>query len=126
MSAARPLPRDHFVPAAPTPRPRLRVIRSVPRPPLPPFIAVVAGLLLIGLVGLLSLNTVLARSSFTVAELSTEVAGLEEQQAALAEEVAVLESPTELARRAARLGMVAGGPPVFIDPATPAAQAPKQ
>jgi cell division protein FtsB len=83
----------------------------------------VAALLLIGLVGLLGLNTVLARSSFTVTELAADVASLEEQQAALAEEVAVLESPTELARRAAQLGMVPGGAPVFIDPATP--QAPK-
>jgi len=77
-----------------------------------------AGLLAVGLLGLLALNTVLSQGSFTTSDLSHKQDALAEQEQALQQEVARLQSPQQLASAAAALGMVGTHNPVFIDTRT--------
>ncbi|MCX9190767.1 cell division protein FtsL [Carbonactinospora thermoautotrophica] len=97
-------------------RPRLRVVppRRV-RPAKTPFVLLVLGLLAVGLIALLSLNTALARDSFTRQQLETRSQELAEREQALRQELARLQSPAVLAQRAAEFGMVPGGNPAFLD-----------
>ncbi len=78
------------------------------------FIALVVSLLVAGLVGLLVLNTVLARDAFTLHSLKTEDRVLTDREQALQREVEALRSPQSLAVQALALGMVQGGPPAFL------------
>ena len=77
-----------------------------PRPARAPFVLLVLGLLLAGMVGLLLLNTALAEGSFVVHELKQRATVLADDEATLEQEVAVAASPAELAARAEELGMV--------------------
>jgi hypothetical protein len=96
-------------------RPRLTVVPQARlRPARAPFILLVLGLLLAGMVSLLLLNTALAEGSFVVQELQQRATELADDEATLAQEVAVAESPAELAARAADLGMVATTSPAFL------------
>lgn len=79
-----------------------------------PFIATVVSLLVGGLVGLLVLNTVLARDAFALHSLKVEARVLTDREQALQREVEALRSPQSLAAQAVGLGMVQGGPPAFL------------
>jgi hypothetical protein len=96
-------------------RPRLTVVPPPrTRPARAPFVLLVLGLLLGGMVALLLLNTALAEGSFVVQELQQRASELADDEATLAQEVAVAESPAELAARAADLGMVPMTGPAFL------------
>ncbi len=90
--------------------------RAAARGPLrrSPFVAVVVSLLAAGLLGLLVLNTALAQDAFRLHTLKQESRALEDREEALRREVEALQSPSELAGRAAELGMVPAGPPAFL------------
>ena len=96
-------------------RPQLREV-----PPRPAragrglFFAVVGGVLTLGLVALLGINTLLAQGSFTVHDLEAEVAELGARESALQEEVADLAAPRRLAEKARSLGMVQAENPAFL------------
>jgi cell division protein FtsB len=105
-------------PAEPAAVAPLRLVPAAAQVSLTPFLAVIGLLLVIGLAGLLVVNTALARNSFAVTELRSEVARLEVQRTELAAELARLESPDELARRAQQLGMVPGEVPQALIPRT--------
>ena len=110
-----PLGRKLAQPSRSPARPRLTVVpQPRPRPARAPFILLVLGLLLAGMVSLLLLNTALAEGSFVVQELQQRATELADDEATLAQEVAVAESPAELAARAADLGMVATTSPAFL------------
>lgn len=79
-----------------------------------PFVAVVVALLGAGLLGLLALNTVLAEGAFRLHSLEQEARDLATREQVLQREVELLRAPGSLARRAADLGMVPGGPPVSL------------
>ncbi|MGI8536704.1 MAG: hypothetical protein ACR2K2_09440 [Mycobacteriales bacterium] len=79
-----------------------------------PFVAMVVSLLVAGLLGLLMLNTVLARDAFTLYGLKVENRGLTDREQALQREVESLRSPQNLAAQAESLGMVPAGPPAFL------------
>ncbi|MBK5308059.1 MAG: hypothetical protein JJD92_15345 [Frankiaceae bacterium] len=79
-----------------------------------PFIAVVVGILAVGLLLLLLLNTVLAQDAFRLHSLQVQGRQLADQEQALQREVERLQSPASLANRAGALGMVPGGPPAFL------------
>lgn len=125
MSAtARPLEPD-FEPdlaATPTPsaperaRPNLRLVS-----PLRPerasrgvFALIVAGLLGLGLVAMLIINTQLAQGAFVVSDLNQQLQQLQEQEAVLNEEVATVAAPSALSGRARALGMIPSQTPVFL------------
>lgn len=95
-------------PARPTPR-RRPTLRSVPRPrgrlARMPFLMVLAGILAVGMVGLLLLNTTLQNQAFQASELKRTAAEMNYQQGELESAVAKADSVSELSRRASQLGM---------------------
>jgi len=109
-SAVRPVrqpaspPRRHMRPAP--------VSRG--RAPRAPFVMVVILLLVAGLGGLLLLNVLLAQGSFTVQDLTRQVADLSDREQALQQRVAALDSPKRLARQASAMGMVPVVNPAFL------------
>ncbi|MDH4159141.1 MAG: cell division protein FtsL [Actinomycetota bacterium] len=76
--------------------------------------AVVLTLLVVGLGGLLVLNTVLAEGAFRVHDLEAKVAVLADQEQALQQQVAGLAAPARLMQRARALGMVPMSGPAFL------------
>lgn len=82
--------------------------------PRAPFVAVVVAVLAAGLLGLLVLNTVLAKDSFALHTLTTEGRALADREQTLSREVESLRSPQALAEAAEALNMVQAGPPAFL------------
>jgi hypothetical protein len=79
-----------------------------------PFVAAVVGILAVGLLALLLLNTVLAQDAFRLHVLQLQGRVLADQEQGLQRDVERLQSPQSLAARATALGMVPGGPPAFL------------
>jgi hypothetical protein len=100
---------------APASRPPLRVVppRAI-RPARTPFVLLVTGLLSLGLIALLLLNTALAEGSFTLSALQRDQAVLAGRAQALEQDLARLQAPQRLADQARALGMVPAGNPVFL------------
>jgi hypothetical protein len=94
--------------------PRLVLVPSLQRRSRVPFALVVLFVISAGLIGLLLLNTVLAQNAFVLFRLQQKAAALDGQEQQLSEAVARADAPTELASRAASLGMVPGGDPLFL------------
>ena len=82
------------------------------------FALFVGAVLVLGLLGLLALNTLLAQGAFATSDLTRQQSVLADQREALQQEVAVLESSEQLAAAAKQLGMVGTKNPVFLDPGT--------
>ena len=96
-------------------RPALRLVAAVRTDaPRAPFVAVVVCLLVAGLLGLLVLNTVLAKDAFTLHTITLDSRTLADREQTLSREVEDLRSPQALADRAAQFGMVQAGPPAFL------------
>ncbi len=97
-------------------RARLTVVpRARSTAPRAPFVAVVVGLLLAGVVGLLMFNTSMQQSSFAAAELEEHDARLRAQRQELQMDLDRLRDPQRVAEQAQRLGMVPMLTPVFLD-----------
>lgn len=79
------------------------------------FAIVVTGLLALGLIGMLVINTSLAQGAFVVTELQRDLQLATEQEQALAEEIAALGGPVALEQSARSLGMIPNGNPAFVD-----------
>ena len=79
-----------------------------------PFLAAVVSLLVGGLLGLLVLNTVLARDAFALHNLKVEDRVLTDREQGLQREVEALRSPQNLAAKATQMGMIQAGPPGFL------------
>lgn len=115
-AAARPSSARPAGLRSPNRRPRLRLVPPpVRRAPRAPFVAVIIVLLASGLVGLLILNTQRAQDAFTYAKLKQQNASLHDAEQALQLAVQQDRDPATLASRAAALGMVPGGAPLFVD-----------
>jgi hypothetical protein len=98
------------------PRPSLRLVpRRRTQAPRAPFIAVLVLLLGGGLLGLLTLNTMLAQDAFTLHSLQQQSDELAAREQVLQREVAAREVPAALAARATSLGMVPNEFALFID-----------
>jgi hypothetical protein len=82
------------------------------------FVMLLAVLLGVKLLGLLAVNTLLAQGSFTTSALAAKQDALAEHEQQLQQEVALLQSPQQLAVAAGALGMVGTHNPVFIDTRT--------
>ncbi|MDP1878715.1 MAG: hypothetical protein Q8M17_14295 [Actinomycetota bacterium] len=78
------------------------------------FALVVTGLLVVGMVVILVINTSLAQGAFTISELQSQQAALSQEEQALSEAVAAAGAPQLLEQRARELGMVPTGAPVFL------------
>ncbi len=80
--------------------------------------AVVTGLLGVGMVLILVINTSLAQGAFTISELQAQQSTLTQQEQTLAEAVAAAAAPENLEQQARALGMVPSENPVFLDVTT--------
>lgn len=101
------------------PRPHLTVVpKATTRLRRIPFVFVVVGILALGLIGLLVLNTTLQQGTYAVSNLRDRASALQDRQQHLQVQVAQLQSPQRLAEQALRLGMVDGGSPAFLSLAT--------
>ena len=97
-------------------RPRL-LPKSAPRTRkanLGIFAVVCLGVVTVGLVAMLIVNTMLASGAFTINELQAQKAQLMEQEQQLQEQVAKASSPLLLEEKARGLGMVPQDKPAFI------------
>ena len=80
-----------------------------------PFMLILAGVLVVGLVGLLMLQTRVQEQSFEVRQLQATATQLSYKQAQLEAEVQQKATPAEIARQATALGMVPNPHAVYID-----------
>lgn len=96
-------------------RPPLRLVATRPLTAgRLPFVLLVAGVLAAGLVALLMLHTLAAQDGFRVHDLQRQSAALADTEQQLATALEQAQSPTGLAARAKRLGMVPAGSIAFI------------
>ena len=78
------------------------------------FVAMIMGLLTLGMIVLLLLNTALNQGAFELQNLQQEQQKLSDQEQTLIQTVTEQQSPQVLARRAAALGMLPVTSPVFL------------
>ena len=97
-------------------RPNLRMVS-----PLRPerasrgvFALVVVGMLILGMIVILVINTSLAQGAFTLSELQGRQATLTQQEQALSQSVAGFSAPDNLEKIARAMGMVPSQSPVFL------------
>lgn len=101
--------------AAVTPRPRLRVVAAPEQARARvPFILFCIAIVAAALLGVLLLNTSLARGSFEQSHLRGELAKLSESQQALSSQLEYAASPAQLAAAGLKLGMVPAPPEAFL------------
>ncbi len=118
-------PRQRSMPSEVRPRQRTvtragRSGRSPSAPPVPvaapraPFVALLLGLVVAGIVGLLVLNTAINTRSLTVQQLRDKQATLDAREQQLNRELADRGSPGNLQAAATRMGLVPAGTTAFI------------
>src|ERR1700712_2828384 len=100
-------------------RPVLSLVPTPARARRAPFVALVLGILLAGLLGLLLLNTASAQDAFRLHRLQASAAAAADERQALSDQVNRLTGPAGLATRAQQLGMGPQGPPPFWKPGQP-------
>ncbi len=96
----------HAVPTAPV-GPALRLPRA-------PFVLLLVGIIVVGAVGVLVLNTKINENSFRLGDLKQTQAALSLQEQQLEQQLAVLSDPGNLRAAATRLGLVPAGTPAYI------------
>jgi cell division protein FtsB len=82
--------------------------------PRAPFVALVLAVVVIGVLGILVLNTKINENAFRLADLRDRQATLDRQEQELNQHIADQQSPNSLAAAARRLGLVPSGTPAFI------------
>lgn len=87
-------------------RPRLIVVASPRSAGKAPFVALVGGLLLAGLLSLLMLHTLAAQDSFRQTSLQQRLANLTDDEQRLQQQVQLDSAPSALRQKARALGMV--------------------
>lgn len=75
----------------------------------------ISGILLLGLIGGLIINTSLSQGQFLISQLRADLVTAADLSESLSQEVARLESPELLKERAIQMGMVPGPGAGFID-----------
>jgi hypothetical protein len=106
--------------APPTRRRRPRVTPATVAPPAPmalpraPFLVVVVGLVIAGVLGVLVLNTKINENSFVLDGLQARQQAMDQQEQQLSRDLEEAQSPGNLRAAAKRLGLVPAGTPAFI------------
>jgi hypothetical protein len=113
LAPVRPLPRTSPRRAAPTPR-QLKVVAPPQVQGNGLFLALCVVLLLGGFVGVLMLNTAMAKGSYTMRDLQRRSDQLADTQDALRHSIDGVSGPGPLAQRARALGMVPAATPAFL------------
>jgi hypothetical protein len=105
----------------PRPRPPVDTVDAPVPPPLPislpraPFLALMLSLVVVGVAGVLVLNTRINENAFRLDALRGQQASLDLQEQQLKQNLAELEAPGNLRAAASRLGLVPAGTPAFIN-----------
>jgi hypothetical protein len=95
--------------------PRLRVAPPAPiSVPRAPFVALVIGLVIAGVFGILMINTKTNENSFQIDRYQERQAALDNQQQQLEKQIATYSQPGNLRAAARKLGLVGGGTPAYI------------
>jgi hypothetical protein len=120
----RPQPRELGQPSEPAPpNRRSRVTPAPTRPVAPPaamalprapFLVLVIGLVIAGVLGVLVLNTKINENSFVLDNLRTQQQDLNLQEQQLSQQLELAQSPGSLRAAAKRLGLVPAGTPAYI------------
>jgi hypothetical protein len=113
LAPARPLPRTSPRRATPAPR-QLKVVAPPELRGNGVFLGLCVVLLLGGFVGVLMLNTAMAKGSYTMRDLQRRSDQLSDTQDALRHTIDGLSGPGPLAQRARELGMVPAATPAFL------------
>ena len=113
LAPVRPLPRTSPRRAAPAPR-QLKVVAPPQVQGNGLFLALCVTLLLGGFVGVLMLNTAMAKGSYTMRDLQRRSDSLADTQDALRHSIDGVSGPGPLAERARALGMVPAASPAFL------------
>lgn len=114
-TAARPLNRPALRPSTRTARPRpLRVVRTQPQHGQPAFVASCLALLVAGLLGVLLLNTAMAKGSFVLGDLQNTSNQLADSEEALNHAIDAQSAPAVLAQQALAMGMVPSSTAAFL------------
>jgi hypothetical protein len=100
-------------------RPVLSLVPTPTRARRAPFVVLILGILLLGLIGLLLLNTASAQDAFRLHRLQIAAANVNDERQALSERVNQLTGPAGLAVEAQKLGMVPVEAPAFWKPGDP-------
>lgn len=82
--------------------------------PKAPFVVMVMVVLVAGIAAIMWLSTQAAADSYQLQDAHTQATNLSRQVEQLRQEVALAESPTELAKAAAKLGLVLAGDPAKL------------
>jgi hypothetical protein len=104
----------------PAPRRRPRVTPATVAPPAPmalpraPFLVVVVGLVIVGVLGVLVLNTRINENSFVLDGLRAQQSAMDQKEQQLSQDLEEAQSPGNLRAAAKRLGLVPAGTPAFI------------
>lgn len=115
QAAARPLNRSAPRTSPRTVRPRpLRVVRAQPQQGQPAFVAACLALLVAGLVGVLMLNTAMAKGSFVLGDLQDASNELSDSEEALSHAIDAQSASAVLAQRAIDMGMVPSTSAAFL------------
>ncbi len=113
LAPVRSLPRTTSRRAATTPR-QLKVVSLPEIQGNGAFLALCVLLLLAGFVGVLMLNTAMAKGSYTMRDLQARADELTDRQDALRHSIDEVSGPGPLATRARALGMVPAETPAFL------------
>ena len=113
LAPVRSLPRTSPRRAAPIPR-QLKVVAPPQVQGNGLFLALCVTLLLGGFVGVLMLNTAMAKGSYTMRDLQRRSDALTDTQDALRHTIDGVSGPGPLAQRARALGMVPAASPAFL------------
>ncbi len=99
-------------------RPHLRMVSHLraERASRGMFALIVTGLLIVGMVVILVINTTIAQGAFTVSELQAQQATLTQQEQELSRSIAAAAAPEALEEKARAMGMVPSESPVFLNP----------
>ena len=106
---------DRARPSRGSEAPRLRVAPPAPvAAPRAPFVTVVLGLVIAGVLGILVINTRINENAFRLQDLQNQQTALDREEQRLTQDLSQLESPNNLAAAARQRGMVPAGTPAFI------------
>jgi hypothetical protein len=100
---------------------RVETVDAPVTPPLPialpraPFLALILSLVVVGVAGVLVLNTKINENAFRLDALRGQQTSLDLQEQQLKQNLAELEAPGNLRAAATRLGLVPAGTPAFIN-----------
>lgn len=99
-------------------RTTLSLVPSLAKRRRAPFMVLIVSIMLAAVIGMLVLNITMANGQYSVVGLKNQERALSQENEALRQEANYLQAPQNVAKKAAKLGMIEPGVPAAIDLAT--------